>query len=109
MSRGPTQRVERLVAPGEVSSELLAAADREADLMAHPYIGVEHVELARLRLARQEAERERLRAQLTPGVPPRGWRPRGRRSALRPRGLADTEAAQRAVQGQEDDQRGRTP
>ena len=103
MSRGPTHRVKRLIAQDEVSSELLVAADREADLLAHPYIGVEHLELARLGIAGQKAARERLRAQLTPGVPKRWWRPRGPGSALRRRGLAATRDAQRAAHRDEDD------
>ncbi len=35
-------------------------ADREADLLEHPYIGVEHVELVRLRLAGKVTERQAL-------------------------------------------------
>ncbi len=38
------------MASGAVPNALLRAADHEADLLAHPYTGVEHLELARLRL-----------------------------------------------------------
>ena len=104
VSRGPTRRVRRLIDAGVVPPELLAAADHEADLLAHPYIGVEHLELAGLRLAGRWAERDTLRLQVSAGVPRRWWRPRGPRSALRRAGLAATEAArQRAA---EDDGRG---
>ena len=48
MSRGPTRRVRRMLASGAVSDQLLQAADHEADLLGHPYIGVEHLELGRL-------------------------------------------------------------
>lgn len=44
MSRGPTRRVQALIESDAVSPELLAAADHEADLLAHPYIGLEHLE-----------------------------------------------------------------
>ena len=47
MSRGPTRRVRRMLASGAVSDQLLQAADHEADLLGHPYIG-EHLELGRL-------------------------------------------------------------
>ena len=98
MSRGPTRRVRELIASGAVSNELLRAADQEADLLAHPYTGVEHLELARLRLAGRDAERDALRRELGVGVPTRWWRPRGRRSALRTRGLEQTEAARLAAE-----------
>src|SRR5256885_3058475 len=94
MSRGPTRRVQALIESGAVSPELLAAADHEADLLAHPYIGPEHLELARLGLAGREQERAALLGQLTAGVRAPRWRPRGPRSALRRRGIARTEAAQ---------------
>jgi len=98
MSRGPTRRVRDLVASGTVSNELLRAADHEADLLAHPYIGVEHLELARLRLAGRDADREALRQRTGVGVPRRWWRPRGRHSALRRPGLEQTEAARLAAE-----------
>jgi hypothetical protein len=37
-----------MLASGAVSDQLLQAADHEADLLGHPYIGVEHLELGRL-------------------------------------------------------------
>jgi hypothetical protein len=57
MSRGPTRHVRRLVEDGAVTPRLLAAADHEADLPAHPYIGVEHRELARPRPASRSEPR----------------------------------------------------
>lgn len=98
VSRGPTRRVEELIASGAVSNELLRAADHEADLLAHPYTGVENLELARLRLTGRDAERDTLRRELGVGVPTRWWRRRGRRSALRRRGLEQTEAARLAAE-----------
>src|SRR5664280_3760776 len=82
MSRGPTRRVRRLIESGHVTDELLARADREADLLEHPYIGVERLELARLTGAGRVSEREELLQRLTVGVPRRWWRPLGRHSAL---------------------------
>ena len=97
VSRGPTRRVRRLLAAGEVPRELLRAADHEADLLAHPYVGVVHLELARLRLAGRAAARDELLGRLSSGVPRRWWRPRGPSSALRRRGLAQTLAARDAA------------
>ncbi len=45
MSRGPTRRVRRLQESGAVTADVLRAADHEADLLGHPYIGLEHLEL----------------------------------------------------------------
>jgi hypothetical protein len=101
MSRGQTLRVRRLIDHGSVTPQLLAAADHEADLLAQPYIGIEHVELAHLRLAGREQERVTLRAGLAPGVPHRPWRPRGRCSALSRQGLAETRGAQRRAEAVE--------
>ncbi len=99
VSRGPTRRVQQMIAAGLVAPDELSAANHEADLLAHPYVGVEHLELTRLRLAGKHQEREELRQQLSQGVRPRWWRPRGPRSALRKAGLTATEAArQRAEQ-----------
>ncbi len=98
MTRGPTRRVRRLITGGAVTAELLAAADHEADLLAHPYIGLEHLELARLRLAGREEERAAVRGVLTAGVQLPRWRPRGRGSALRRRGIARTQVAQRCAE-----------
>jgi len=47
MSCGPTRRDRRLLASGAVSGQLLQAADHEVDLLAHPYIGLEHLDLGR--------------------------------------------------------------
>lgn len=86
MSRGPGRRVRALLDAAAVSDELLRAADHEADLLAHPYISIEHLELGRLRMAGRTAEYEALRQQIGPGVPRRRWwRPRGLASALRRR------------------------
>ncbi|MGI8559688.1 MAG: hypothetical protein ACR2ND_15535 [Solirubrobacteraceae bacterium] len=101
MSRGPTHRVRRMAASGAVSDELLRAAEHEADLLAHPYIGVEHVELARLRLAGLTAERDALRHSVPEGVPRAWWRPRDRYSALGPRGLEQTRRAQQLAEQKE--------
>jgi len=98
MSRGPTRRVRRLIAAGQVSAQLLTAADHEADLLAHPYIGVEHLHLAQLTLAGRLEERQALRERVQPGVRRRWWRPRGPRSALRRRGLMQTRIAQQNAQ-----------
>jgi len=68
VSRGPSRRVRRLRDAGHLSDELLARADREADLLEHPYIGVVHVELPRMRLAGKVTERQALLNQLTRGV-----------------------------------------
>jgi hypothetical protein len=88
-----------MLADGQVATGELPAAAREADLLAHPYTGVEHVQLARLRAANNEDEYAKLRGQLRPGVPRRWWRPRGPRSALRRSGLAAREAARRRAEG----------
>lgn len=101
MTRGPTRRVRRLHESGQLSEELLAAAAREADLLEHPYVGVEHLQLARLRLAGNDTEREALRRQLAVGVPQRWWRPRGPHSALRRRGIEETRAARRTAEQEE--------
>jgi hypothetical protein len=103
MSRGPTRRARRLITGGAVPAELLAAADHEADLLAHPYIGLEHLELARLRLAGREEERVAMRGRLSAGVRPRRWRPRGPASALRPGGVAQARTAQRRAEGEDGD------
>lgn len=83
---------------GVVTAALLSAAEREADLLAHPYIGVEHVELARLRLAGEDEQYETYRRRCRPGVRRRWWRPLGARSSLRRAGLAETEAARRRAE-----------
>jgi len=55
-SSRPSRRVRRLLDAGHLSDELLAMADREADLLEDPYIGVVHVELARMRLAGEDGK-----------------------------------------------------
>jgi hypothetical protein len=97
--------VQRLIAAGEVPAKLLVAADHEADALEHPYIGVEHLELARLRLAGRLAERDALRATLPVGITgsTRWWRPRGPRSARRRPGILAAERARRAAQQAERD------
>gem|GEM_PF-6608913 len=67
MSRGPTRRVSRLLASGAVSGQLLQAADHEADLLGHPYIGLEHLDLGRLHLAALTTERDALRQRMRVG------------------------------------------
>ncbi|WP_434004293.1 hypothetical protein [Candidatus Dormibacter sp.] len=98
MSRGPTRRVSRLVASGAISEALVRAAEHEADLLAQPYISLDHVQLARLRRDGLAAEYNALRGRLTADVPRRWWRPLGPRSALRRRGRQDTEAARLAAE-----------
>ncbi len=101
VSRGATRRVSRLVTSGAVSEELLRAADREADLLAHPYIGLEHVQLARLGLNGRAVDRDVLRQQMRIAVTKRWWQIRGPRSALRPAGVEETEAAHHAAEQEE--------
>jgi len=101
MSRSPSRRVRRLLDAGHLSNELLTTADREADLLEHPYIGVEHVELARMRLAGKATERQALLNQLTRGVRRRWWRPLGPHSVFRRNGLDQTRAARRAAEEDE--------
>lgn len=98
MSRGPTRRVRRLVSAGQVSQQILRVANREADLLEHPYIGVQHLELARLRLEGKAAERDVLLATTRVGLRRRWWRPRGRHSALRRSGREETRAARQAAE-----------
>jgi hypothetical protein len=101
MSRGPTRRVRRLLDSGAVSLELLTAADHEADLLGHPYIGVEHLQLGRLAIEGRVDERAELRRSLAQGVPKRRWRPLGPRSAMRRAGLQQTESRRLAAQRRE--------
>jgi hypothetical protein len=84
-----------------VADDLLAAADHEADLLGHPYLGVEHLELGQLALGGRLEERLTLRKTLAQGVPRRWWRPRGPRSALRRRGLRETELRRLAADREE--------
>jgi len=86
---------------GAVSDQLLQAADHEADLLGHPYIGLEHLELGRLHLQGLTTEHDALRQQMRVDVPRRWWRPRGPRSALRRRGLEQTQAARLSAERDE--------
>lgn len=101
VSRGPTRRVRRLVDGGMVTDEVMAAADHEADLLGHPYIDEWHVDLARLRLAGLPLQRQLLLDRRDRKVSAGRWRPRGPRSALRARGVAQTRAARRRALARE--------
>jgi len=101
MSRGPIRRVRRLLASGAVSGQLLKAADHEADLLGHPYIGLEHLDLGRLHLAGLATARDALRQRMRVGVPRRLWRARGPNSALRRRGRDQTKAARLSAEREE--------
>ena len=83
---------------GLVAPDLVVAAGHEADLLEHPYIGCEHVKLARLRAEGRDAEYLRLKASLPIGLSRRWWRPRGRHSALRSQGLRATRNARRQAE-----------
>lgn len=76
-----------------VTPNLLVAASHEADLLEHPYVGLEHLDLARLRTAGRQADYAALKETLQPGLQRRWWRPRGRGSALRNPGLDATRQA----------------
>lgn len=102
MSHGLTRRACALVESGAVGVEELQAAEHEADFLAHPYIGVEHIELARLRLAGRMGDHAASRRELRPGIQRRIWRPLGRASALRRAGRMRTRAAQEAAVVRED-------
>jgi hypothetical protein len=104
MSRGLTRRVRKLVDAGAVPDEVLVAADHEADLLGHPYLGVEHLQLGRLAIERRVEDRAALREALDREAPRRWWRPRGPRSALRARGLQETKERRLAAK-REDDKR----
>jgi hypothetical protein len=101
MSRGPTWRVRHMIDKGEISSDLIRAADHEADLLGHPYIGLEHLELARFGLAGDVCRRDRLRAMVAGEVRHRWWQIRGGRSALRRAGRAQTDATRREAEARE--------
>ena len=101
MSRGPTRRVRRLLVSGAVSSQLLEAADHEADLLGHPCIGLEHLDLGCLHLAGLKTERDALRQRMRVGFPRRWWRPRGPNSALRRRGRDQTKVARLSAERDE--------
>jgi hypothetical protein len=69
--------------------------------LEHPYLGIEHVLLARLWIAGLFAERKALLGTLSSGTPRRLWRPRGPNSALRRRGLAETRSARRNAEARD--------
>jgi hypothetical protein len=69
---------------------LLAEAAHQANLLAHPYLGREHLVLAALRLTGRRSAWESMTSSLTPGLPASSWRPRGILSAARNRGRVDT-------------------
>jgi hypothetical protein len=71
---------------GVAREELITEARHQADLLAHPYVGPEHVQLAALRLSGRREDWARLHAALSPGLRNDGWRPRGALSAARRRG-----------------------
>jgi hypothetical protein len=73
---------------------LMTEARHQADLLAHPYVGGEHVCLAAARLTDDRSTYEQLHAQLLRGLPKSRWRPRGLNSARRRHGVRETEEAQ---------------
>jgi hypothetical protein len=97
MSRGQTRRLQQQIESGVLGPERAEPARHEADLLGHPYVGLEHVELAQLRSQHDWARYREVQQELADRVigPRRWWRPRGRHSALRTAGLRETEAAQR--------------
>lgn len=94
---------------GLIGDECLVRAAHEADLLEHPYVGVEHLELARLRGDGQLAEYEALKRSLPLGVHRRWWRPRGPRSALRRAGLRDARDARRKAEEEDRKRPGEAP
>jgi alkanesulfonate monooxygenase SsuD/methylene tetrahydromethanopterin reductase-like flavin-dependent oxidoreductase (luciferase family) len=107
VARGLTRRVQRQRDEGLVAVEILDAAEREADLLEHPYIGLEHLELARLRIAGRRTEYDALKSTLTAGVRRPWWHVRGRHSALRRAGLRATQLARQRAQADEQEPRSR--
>lgn len=101
MSRGPTRRVRHLLASGTVSGQLLQAADHEADLLGHPYMGLEHLDLGRLHIVGLTTEHDALRQRMRVGVPRRWWRPHGPNSALRREGRDQTKVARLSAERDE--------
>jgi hypothetical protein len=82
---------------------LMTEARHQADLLAHPYLGGEHVCLAAARLTDDRSTYEQLHAQLPRGLPKSQWRPRGLNSARRRHGVRETEEAQqKALQREEE-------
>lgn len=86
LSRGLTRRIQRLLDAGAVDPGLLAAAGREADLLEHPYVGIEHIELAGLGAEGRGDAYAALKASLpVRGMRRRWWRPRGSTLSTAPR------------------------
>src|ERR1019366_3197104 len=83
----------RLLASALCRASSTRNADREADLLGHPYIGVEHLDLGRLHLAGQTMDRGALRQRMRVNSPLRWWRPLGPRCALGRQGREQTQAA----------------
>ena len=52
---------------GLIPPDLLVAASHEADLLEHPYVGCEHLELARLRAEGRDSDYHALKATLPTG------------------------------------------
>jgi hypothetical protein len=71
----------------------LVAGITKPTFPAHPYIGVEDIELARPHLEGWADERAQLRAEFGVDTSRRWWRPRGVLSALRRLGLRQTRLA----------------
>lgn len=105
VAHGLTRRVQRLSDDGLIANELLDAAEHEADLLEHPYIGIEHVELARLHADGHQSGYDALRSTLTPGVRRPWWHVRGRRSALRDAGARATRLARQRAEASEQERR----
>ena len=84
--------------PGSITLEhLMAEARHQADLLSHPYTDEEHVRLAALRLLGRREDWLAAHSALPQGLPRGRWRPRGRRSAARRAGRAETSRRQAAA------------
>ena len=89
-----------MIDAGEIGSDLFAAAGHEADLLGHPYVGVEHVALAKVRSS-GDATAYELRRKLARRISRPWWHVRGPRSALRRKGRAQAAAARQAAEALE--------
>ncbi len=101
MAHGVTRRVQRLIEQGLVSADVVRAAHHEADLHSHAYVGLEHVELARLALAGRVSELHVARRGIRPDMQRGRWRPLGRTSALRVAGIRDTQRRRQEAEKRE--------